>query len=125
MLDFSPLFVTWKIGRDQRLRGCIGTFSEMNLHNGLKEYALTSALKDSRFDPITRDELPRLTVSVSILQVSLTIFSTYLLFILSIMCDFRTKIIKYLQCNAMHQIVENVKSKVQPFNPGIYQVHVI
>lgn len=63
-----PLFVTWKIGRDQRLRGCIGTFSEMNLHNGLKEYALTSALKDSRFDPITRDELPRLTVSVSILQ---------------------------------------------------------
>ena len=70
MLHFSPLFVTWKIGRDQRLRGCIGTFSEMNLHNGLKEYALTSALKDSRFDPITRDELPRLTVSVSILQVS-------------------------------------------------------
>jgi len=90
MLDFSPLFVTWKIGRDQRLRGCIGTFSEMNLHNGLKEYALTSALKDSRFDPITRDELPRLTVSVSILQVSLSIFSAYLLFILSIMCDFRT-----------------------------------
>lgn len=63
-----PLFVTWKTGRDQRLRGCIGTFSEMNLHNGLKEYALTSALKDSRFDPITREELPRLTVSVSILQ---------------------------------------------------------
>jgi uncharacterized protein (TIGR00296 family) len=66
----SPLVVTWKTGRDQRLRGCIGTFSEMNLHNGLKEYALTSALKDSRFDPITREELPRLTVSVSILQVS-------------------------------------------------------
>lgn len=67
--SFSPLFVTWKIGRDQRLRGCIGTFSELNLHSGLKEYALTSALKDSRFDPISRDELPRLTVSVSILQV--------------------------------------------------------
>jgi uncharacterized protein (TIGR00296 family) len=64
----SPLFVTWKIGRDQRLRGCIGTFSELSLHSGLKEYALTSALKDSRFDPISRDELPRLTVSVSILQ---------------------------------------------------------
>lgn len=63
-----PLFVTWKIGRDKRLRGCIGTFSEMNLHSGLKEYAITSALKDSRFDPISRDELPRLTVSVSILQ---------------------------------------------------------
>lgn len=63
-----PLFVTWKIGRDQRLRGCIGTFSELNLHSGLKEYALTSALKDTRFDPITREELPKLSVSVSILQ---------------------------------------------------------
>lgn len=63
--------MTWKIGRDLRLRGCIGTFSEMNLHSGLKEYALTSALKDTRFDPISREELPKLTVSVSILQVSL------------------------------------------------------
>lgn len=35
---------------------------------GLREYAITSALKDSRFSPITREELPRLTVSVSILQ---------------------------------------------------------
>ena len=62
------MFVTWKIGRDKRLRGCIGTFSPMHLHAGLREYALTSALKDSRFAPITRDELPRLTVSVSILM---------------------------------------------------------
>lgn len=37
----SPLFVTWKIGRDKRLRGCIGTFSAMNLHSGLREYTLT------------------------------------------------------------------------------------
>lgn len=62
-----PLFVTWTIGRDKRLRGCIGTFSAMPLASGLREYALTSALKDSRFSPITRDEFPRLTVSVSIL----------------------------------------------------------
>lgn len=66
----SPLFVTWHIGRDRRLRGCIGTFSPLNLHAGLKEYALTSALRDSRFPPISRDEIPKLTVSVSILQVS-------------------------------------------------------
>lgn len=95
----SPLFVTWHIGRDRRLRGCIGTFSPMSLHSGehnlnrlsddqfyclfsrflyfysfhlwtgLKEYALTSALRDSRFDPINRDELHKLTASVSILQV--------------------------------------------------------
>ena len=38
---FSPLFVTWKIGRDRRLRGCIGTFTAMNLHSGLREYAVT------------------------------------------------------------------------------------
>ncbi|XP_039958693.1 uncharacterized protein CG5902 [Bactrocera neohumeralis] len=66
--DAYPLFVTWKTGRDKRLRGCIGTFSAMHLHNGLREYALTSALKDSRFAPIAREELPKLTVSVSILQ---------------------------------------------------------
>lgn len=66
--DAYPLFVTWKTGRDKRLRGCIGTFSAMHLHSGLREYALTSALKDSRFAPINRDELPKLSVSVSILQ---------------------------------------------------------
>ncbi|XP_054168425.1 uncharacterized protein CG5902-like [Oppia nitens] len=66
--ECHPLFVTWKIGRDRRLRGCIGTFNAMNLHIGLREYAMTSALKDSRFSPITRDELPRLYVSVSILR---------------------------------------------------------
>ncbi len=65
--DHFPLFVTWRIGKEKKLRGCIGTFNEMRLHGGLREYAVTSALKDSRFSPVTRDELPRLTVSVSIL----------------------------------------------------------
>lgn len=32
--DPYPLFVTWKIGRDKRLRGCIGTFSAMHLREG-------------------------------------------------------------------------------------------
>jgi len=65
--DAYPLFVTWKIGSDKRLRGCIGTFSAINLHVGLRKYALTSALEDSRFNPVTKDELPRLHCSVSIL----------------------------------------------------------
>lgn len=65
--DPYPLFVTWKIGRDRRLRGCIGTFTAMSLHNGLREYAITSAMKDSRFQPVTKDELARLSCSVSIL----------------------------------------------------------
>ncbi|KAI4484496.1 hypothetical protein M0804_007062 [Polistes exclamans] len=66
--DAFPLFVTWSIGKDMRLRGCIGTFNAMHLHAGLREYATTSAFKDSRFNPITREELPRLHVSVSILR---------------------------------------------------------
>lgn len=40
----------------------------MRLHSGIREYAITSALKDSRFAPINREEFSRLTVSVSILQ---------------------------------------------------------
>lgn len=66
--DAYPLFVTWKIGKDKRLRGCIGTFNAMNLQSGLREYAITSAFKDSRFNPITRDEFTKLSVSVSILR---------------------------------------------------------
>ncbi|OQR76451.1 AMMECR1 protein-like [Tropilaelaps mercedesae] len=62
-----PLFVTWQLGRERRLRGCIGTFTPLKLHGGLREYSLTSALKDSRFEPITREELPRLTCAVSLL----------------------------------------------------------
>jgi hypothetical protein len=32
--DSYPLFVTWLIGSDQKLRGCIGTFTPMNLAQG-------------------------------------------------------------------------------------------
>ncbi|MCP9263187.1 AMME syndrome candidate gene 1 protein [Dirofilaria immitis] len=35
-----PLFVTWKKGYDRRLRGCIGTFTNLVLHKGLHEYAI-------------------------------------------------------------------------------------
>lgn len=66
--DSYPLFVTWKIGKDRKLRGCIGTFNSMSLHSGLREYAVTSAFRDSRFSPITKDEFSRLHVSVSILR---------------------------------------------------------
>lgn len=62
-----PLFVTWKIGKEKKLRGCIGTFAASKLHQGLKEYALSSAVNDSRFKPITKDEIPKLHCSVSIL----------------------------------------------------------
>jgi AMMECR1 domain-containing protein len=37
-----PLFVTWNInkGGESNLRGCIGNFGEMDLVEGLKDYAL-------------------------------------------------------------------------------------
>lgn len=62
-----PLFVTWKIGTDKDLRGCIGTFEEINLHSGLRNYAIQSATKDRRFNPIVKNELGQLYVSVSLL----------------------------------------------------------
>jgi len=66
--DPFPLFVTWETGSSRRLRGCMGTFNFMALHDGLREYAATSAFKDCRFAPINEDEVGSLTVSVSILR---------------------------------------------------------
>lgn len=65
-----PLFVTWKkLDRwnEYQLRGCIGTFSAVRLHHGLSSYAVTSALKDSRFSPIEHNEMKKLKCSVSLL----------------------------------------------------------
>jgi hypothetical protein len=65
--DEYPLFVTWKIGRDHKLRGCMGTFSAKKLHKGLAEYSITSSMKDSRFQPISTEEVSRLECGVSLL----------------------------------------------------------
>eukprot|EP00037_Helgoeca_nana_P011026 m.98431 g.98431 ORF g.98431 m.98431 type:complete len:204 (+) comp20563_c0_seq1:20-631(+) len=62
-----PLFVTWKIKDGQHLRGCIGTFGDLNLPLGLEEYAETSALKDGRFNPVQLDEVLTLECGVSLL----------------------------------------------------------
>ena len=61
----SPLFVTWNTrssrpGRAPRLRGCIGTFEPLPIREGLAEYALISAFKDSRFRKIESHELESL-----------------------------------------------------------------
>ena len=50
------------------LRGCIGTLEPRRVHAALHDYALTAALRDSRFSPIERRELPRLSVAVSLLR---------------------------------------------------------
>jgi len=71
----APLFVTWDKcnakskanGNPYTLRGCIGTLSPRNLKLAIGDYAITAALRDRRFDPITYHELPRLRVAVSLL----------------------------------------------------------
>ena len=64
--QFSPLFVTWKKGTHHHLRGCIGTFSNLSLPQGLREYAVTSAFHDSRFEPISKEEILHLHCGVGI-----------------------------------------------------------
>ena len=67
--DYSaPLFVTWKKGEEEDLRGCIGTFSPEKLSKNLGKYAVVSAVQDTRFSPISKKELPSLSVAVSILH---------------------------------------------------------
>lgn len=67
-----PLFVTWNTrssrpGRPSRLRGCIGNFEPMPLIEGLAEYALISAFRDSRFRKIDSSELESLECGISLL----------------------------------------------------------
>jgi len=66
----APLFVTWKVDNgdgEYTLRGCIGNFSDLHLGDGLTDYALSSGLQDSRFSPISLNEVNSLMVAVSLL----------------------------------------------------------
>lgn len=49
------------------LRGCIGTLAPRQLITALSEFALSSAFKDRRFNPISLHELRDLRVGVSLL----------------------------------------------------------
>jgi uncharacterized protein (TIGR00296 family) len=69
----TALFVTWKRspqqdGEHAKLRGCIGILEPRNLHLSLRDYTLTSALRDARFPPIQMDEVPNLECTVSLLS---------------------------------------------------------
>ncbi|KAL7273501.1 hypothetical protein RUND412_003639 [Rhizina undulata] len=68
--ESAPLFVTWnKVHNGEKhLRGCIGTFEAQPLEAGLKSYAITSAMFDTRFNPISRKELPSLECAVTLLM---------------------------------------------------------
>ncbi len=57
------------IHEEGRLRGCIGTISAVheNVAEEIIENAISAAVRDPRFPPITSSELPRLSISVDVL----------------------------------------------------------
>ena len=61
-----PLFVTWK--KNGMLRGCIGNFSDLDLWEGLRDYALIAGTEDPRFPPIDSSELSQLDCGISLLH---------------------------------------------------------
>jgi AmmeMemoRadiSam system protein A len=59
-------FVTLKIGGN--LRGCIGRFiSEEPLYEVVNDMAVASAFSDNRFDPLSKEEYPKLEIEISVL----------------------------------------------------------
>lgn len=62
------VFVTWYEHPERRLRGCIGyPRPVLPLAEGLREAAVSAALDDPRFVPVTAGELPSLVTEVSLL----------------------------------------------------------
>lgn len=49
------------------LRGCIGTLAPKPIRTAIGEFAITSAFRDHRFNPISTHEVPHLRVAVSLL----------------------------------------------------------
>lgn len=67
LCDQRATFVT--LEKDGRLRGCIGTLqAHRPLVVDLVENAFRAAFRDPRFSPVTRDERPALTLSISLLS---------------------------------------------------------
>lgn len=66
MHEKSGAFVTLKIGG--KLKGCIGRFKpDQPLNQTIKEMAIAAATRDSRFEPVTTEELDELEIEISIL----------------------------------------------------------
>ena len=60
------LFVTLR--RGEELRGCIGTVAARGeITRIVSEYALRAAFEDPRFPPLAPEELPGLTIEISVL----------------------------------------------------------
>lgn len=64
------VFVTLTIGK--QLRGCIGNLAaSSNVLEGVKRNALNAAFNDYRFMPLSQEELPEVTIEISVLTAPL------------------------------------------------------
>jgi AmmeMemoRadiSam system protein A len=66
LLSRSGAFVSLHAG--EHLRGCIGQIvSDQELYCTVQRCAISAALEDYRFSPVVLDELPGLTIEISVL----------------------------------------------------------
>lgn len=61
------MFISWNDSFD-RLRGCLGSLQPLNLTKALPKFALSSALEDKRFEPLSYKEFKKATCSLSLLH---------------------------------------------------------
>jgi len=67
VFEAGGAFVTLHIG--DKLRGCIGRFSDKNpLIENIRKMAISAAFHDPRFEPITASELDEISIEISILS---------------------------------------------------------
>ena len=68
MDELRGVFVTLRQRADDDLRGCVGIVEpRFPLGEAVRKAALSAALEDTRFAPVTLSELPSLTIDVSVL----------------------------------------------------------
>ena len=61
---------------NDKLRGCIGTFSEeVSVCENVRQMAISAATTDNRFDPILPEELDKLSIEISILTPRTRIYT--------------------------------------------------
>ncbi|BBM84844.1 AmmeMemoRadiSam system protein A [Candidatus Uabimicrobium amorphum] len=72
LLEHQACFVTYK--KQQQLRGCIGSiFPTCPLYQEITRQAVHAAVEDPRFPPISKSELPLISIEVTILSPTFSI----------------------------------------------------
>lgn len=67
LLEHQACFVTYK--KQEQLRGCIGSiFPTCPLYQEITRQAIHAAVEDPRFPPISKSELPEISIEVTILS---------------------------------------------------------